>query len=481
MSLSLDPILIRKESLRVPILVGHQGSDEILIPRNKCCSNKSKETACKIVALVVSASAKIFFVPVSLKLPLGSVFALGNALGFTNLEYWAASKTIEKIFLVPVDNPMLPSQLHPSGEVSNITLLPAAIIAMSSKIPVALAAYNYNAPQYKILAGTVTLVSGSLFSLRSLQLSISETFARKKLTENQEKLSRVKEELKALIRENHDSFLSKSLKNRVQFILSVENIKDLPASTDKIHRYYQKMFYIQDQAPRNHSRCRKLTERCVYFTGHILNASFQTAAAMYTFVQTKKDIYDSNFLAGFLAGLTIVSDVYLMGSSINTTSIRLFNSVVNCLTGNSKPTITEEYRPKITFLLKMLGLIVDGLSLGASVVMWGEFYSSSKAAQYYFQSTFCMSIFLVLFTATLDSVDDMVELLIKHKGTKEEQSILKMSKEFREIESALDKISLKDIGLFLKKLSPDFQTKLFQKFHYTQENLHNLLEGIQDI
>lgn len=473
--LSMTPLSVRTNLLGPEHSI-NKALNKVIDQEYEISLNKNIEIPVKIMVTIVAAGARIFYIPISLRLPLGPIFAAGNCVSFFVLEYWAATKSIKKFVLDQEDEIQFLSESRVSKTQSITTFFAAEIIALISQVPNVFAAYNYNKKEYRILAGVVTGVSGSLFTLHSVQLSLSQKLKRETLDQTQQKLLEIKKELIELTNVNNSNFLNKSHQEKLKFLSEINSIRDLDEADFRSENYLKNIFTIQKRQPMVHSICRKIGENCITVGGIGLNLTLQTAVAMYVFTQTKNDIYDNDYLAVFFSSLVVLSNVHLMGSSIASTSKRAYHAAIDTLFRKSTPSISEQYRPKLTFALKILFLTMNGFGLGPNIVIWGEFFDN-QTLQRYFQSTICISMFLILFTASLDMVDEVVEYLIEKTGTSEERKILRMSKEFKQLEYLLSKFSLGNIGRFIENLPNDFKRDLLERFHITKENIDILFQS----
>ena len=262
---------------------------EIVDPNNENRRCRCDIAILKVGAAIVSASARVFYIPVSLELPAGPAFAFANTTACFALEYWASSRTIDELFINNSSDPNEPNNKSTTRTISTFVL--AEFTALSSQVPMAFVAYNYNSKDIRILGALVTGVSGSLFPLRSLQLSFNEIGLRKKLNDVEKKLSKIKQELKALLRTNQSDFLTKNQHDRLTFLLDMGNVRKISDRNEKIETYFRHIMSVHEQQVQPQSTCRKIATYGVQATGVVLTISLQTALAMYTFTQTKDYIY----------------------------------------------------------------------------------------------------------------------------------------------------------------------------------------------
>jgi hypothetical protein len=196
---------------------------------------------------------------------------------------------------------------------------------------------------------------------------------------------------------------------------------------------------------------------------------------MYTWDMTKKYLTDHDWIAGGLAASVFCSNVYLAGKSIFGTTQAITQSFVDTVKGKRQPSIAEQLRPKLTFACKLLGFLVDGFALGPTIVIWGEFFDGNQAEEDYFPSAMSGAIFLLLYTASLSSIDDYVTFYLSHRGTEDEKEIIELVRKFNKLASLVENTSLLETAAFLAELPEEKKSALMQRFELTQERLEQYL------
>lgn len=176
--------------------------------------------------------------------------------------------------------------------------------------------------------------------------------------------------------------------------------------------------------------------------GAALALTSEYALGDYTFALTKGELWDNDIVAGVFAGLAVGSTAYLFGKSIMGTTQRMFNTFGNLLTGNEVRNIGWQLRPGLSFASTAIGLLIDVCALGPTYIIWGEFYGAQESIikHEFFQNAMCASLFLLLFTSTLDTIDDIVASSIE-RGTEEEREILMINGEFQKLAAIVDSSS----------------------------------------
>ncbi len=433
---------------------------------------KTVRRSTKGVAALVGAAAKVAFIPIALQLPAGPVFATLNSIGFFKLEIWAGFAAIdqEAAPVLPLEN-----RLNRSSRCTTClkaTFLPLAeCLALISQLPSGFAAYQYNPQSFKLVAAAVTTVSLSLFPARSLQLTFNRLFKEKARTNTGVLLQKIKNECAQNLGANHANFLASSLGEKLAMVERIVNITQAATAQEKAQQYTQLFF----QRPQSVPIKRKWPEWIGIGVGVVLTGVFEYCITRYTFTQTQTYISNNVWIAGGFAAVTCLSNLYLSGHSFINTSERLTTAIVNTLTRRPAPSIARQISPSLNLASQFLGLIVDGLALGPTVVIWGDYFKESPEEQYTFQIGMCAAIFILLFTATLDIVEDVVQAQIARCTTPQKADVIKLHNQFNKLASLLEKTSLLNFALFLNGMSADMKDTLLERFQLPQQDLSTFI------
>ncbi|MFZ0565167.1 MAG: hypothetical protein WAM28_03180 [Chlamydiales bacterium] len=465
----------------------------LICNRTNSADSLCQKTARKVfkgIAIFASSSAKIFFVPVSLTLGqrigeagkvIGPICAISNSASFFTLEYTVARGVINDLLSTKAnrENELFPHEQDTKKICKKITIISTSgLISLFSQVPPALAVFHYNAPQVKIIAAGVTLIAGALFPMRSVQLSLdhlTKQFSRA----TQPKLLAMKKEMCKLIKESHELFIKEDLSQKSEFIKALDQIRKDNDSQRKVNQYLLNAIHPQNLLqPTQPSKIRKYVNYSGQAVGLVLTGILQYGIAEYTYELTKQEISDSDATAATLAAVSVASNVYLMGTSIINTTRKVFDSTWGWISNTRKRSLAEQLRPKLTFSLKSFGLILNALALGPSVVIWGDFYQGSSF-QGFFESSICTATFLLLFTATLDVVDDVVESLVLSKGTQGEKEIIQMDQEFKQLLNLLEESSLADFQVFFDDLPPETREHLLGRLKLDIDQINSYLNPVE--
>ncbi len=438
----------------------------------------------KAASTVISAVAKVPFAPISLRLGpvLGPISIAGNSSGFFILEYWAAAGTVDDL-LGPMTKPEMELLRAKSAGAKKtcrtvVIISIASLIALSSQLPIALAGVDYNATKYRVVAGVVLLVAGALIPVRSLQLSI-EQIRRTAQKSVRSEITQIRTKMIALIKEAQDSFIQKSWDQKKLFIQQKNEISKIDSPTDKTRRYMQAMLSCEFLPV---SCGKKIVRGICNYTGLVIGGAlagiFGYASGEYTYTLTKKELWDNEVAGVVFAILAVGSTAYLFGKSIVFTTRGVFNLVGNFATGKEIRNLGWQLKPALSFTLTALGLLIDFTALGPTYIIWGDFYNQTEVKHHFFQKTMCASLFVLLFTSTLDIIDEIVTLKIT-QGTEEELEVLRINEEFQKLATLIAKSPTQDFIKYLLYLGNSDQTSFLDRMNVSTDELRSYAENLQ--
>jgi len=447
-----------QDSNFVAILEGHVTSSH----------HRFLKPGAKIIVISLSAAAKISFWPVSKRLGrgIGETCALANCIAFFVLEYWAGTQTIDSIFAPKSEAERL---MHKQNNRSRRYLFipPALLIAVVSQLPSALAAVKYNSREFKIPAAVLLLVSNSIFPFRSMQLTL-EALQRQTRNAIEQKLNGLRQEVASLLLANRTILTSSGRDN---FVERFKSIQSLTSFDERKERYSHLLIQpIEVNQPSNGERRARQVGEAI---GGLLNLFFQGAIGAYTFTETKKEIVDSNPLGGTFAALAVVSNIYLMGDALRKTTGRVFGMTYRIFATNHAPSLIEQLRPRLTFALKACGVVIDLFALGATIVVWSDFFEKNEKEKYSLTTLMCASIFMMVFTAMLDTVEGIIEQVIFLNGSQQEIELVSLDRKVRQIAESMKSIPLLHFATFILALPEEQRDSLLNKFEVTTQNLRN--------
>lgn len=448
------------------------------------CRSISKNSL-KIFALLLSVGAKVPFIPISLDFGnimiggvagkiVGPIFAGGNVTSFCILEYWAAKNIVNDLFPQQIDIDSRNASCHILGVYRKVTIISTAtLMALVSQAPTALAGIKYNAQDYKYPAGLTLLVTGSLLPLRSLQLTLERLNCNfNQVITPQKKLQ---QEMVDLCLSHRQLFVEMGWEAKLALIEDLNAIRNSGDEAGKADQYAWTLLALPTTTPKpQNTLFRKVVNYTSTATGVLITGIFQYALADYTFYQSKEYVWDNDVAAGCFASLTVGCCAYLFGQSFIGTSQRIFNSASNLITQQNVPTINEQLRPKLTFLLKSIGLLINALALGPTIVIWGQFFDQYTAEKIFFDVSICSAIFLLLFTSTIDIANEIAETLIIVKGSEEEKEIMQVYDEYQKLATLFNKHNAEP---FLTGLQEHTRNRIISKFQDSQAYVNSIIES----
>ena len=427
------------------------------------CARRVIETLCTLASLGANAT----YVPISLQLPAGLFFATGNFLAFVNLDFWAFTAIFNELLGPKREYEQLLLNQQATGKIYKTALVTAAlVIALLSQVPLALPALDYDRP-YEIQAVVILLVAGSFIPTRSLQISFDKSLQMRKyiLRETDKKLESARSEVISLVGQYRENFRQSNRQSQLALFDALSQITHLERG-DQLNSYLSQVLHPAESTSNPNKFCKYSS----FVLGFCLTASLQVALTMYTWDKTKTYITDNDYAASGFVATVIGASLYLTGRSIIGTAQRIAQSTIDLLTGRRDRTLAEQIRPKLTFTLKLIGLLLNLGTLGPGIVIWGGFYDDEKE-RLYFQTTICAAYFLLVSTATLDVLDSSIQDFIQWKGSPEDQSIIQLYTDLQKLEKLFEQSSLLDFSLFLTQSSENIKGMLLEKVGLSIEEL----------
>ncbi len=143
---------------------------------------------------------------------------------------------------------------------------------------------------------------------------------------------------------------------------------------------------------------------------------------------------------------------------------KLFHSIIgiNKEVRLSQETLVKKLRKKTITILQALGVGINFLSLGATYVIWNEFYKN-KTERIFFETTMCSAIFLLLYSAIPGVINDVEETCLSYTGSPEEKAAIKLSREYQILADSIGKISPESIETFSPHLPPNILSAITPK------------------
>lgn len=426
--------------------------------------------------IVISAGAKIPYIPIALTLPGGPFVAFANSAAFFNLEYWAINGTIDDLLGPKGASEVVLLERQGKGKCYLVAIVSTSlVIALLSQIPIALPALDYDA-KYKALGFGILLGAGALLPVRSIQLSIDKGIKMQRCFPGDvgKQIEEIRSDVLMLIEEHRELFRQMGYPEKLEHLTRMSLLRQ-DAGIEKLDSYVQGIF--EKPLCRTTQKETSLSDRASSVIGLWLTSSFQVAITMYTWTKTKEHLIDNDLLAGIFSAAVVISGVYLTGRSIIQTTQTMTRSLVGCFTRRKERTIAEQVRPKLCLSLKLIGLILNLAALGPTIVIWGDFFNENQSTRAYFQVTMCAALFLLLSTATLDSVDMAVEEIVLSGKNLTNKEIVQYHREIQQVARVLDESSLLDFSLFVMKCPETLKTELLRRANLSLQTLEGYIHA----
>jgi hypothetical protein len=424
-------------------------------------------------SIIASLGANASYIPISLKLPVGPLFAIANFVGFFKLDIWAIRGTINDELGPKGEHEIVLLQRGARGKCYTIAVLASSlVVALLSQIPVALPALDYNG-SLAIPSVVFLFVGGALIPIRSLQLSVNKAARLRNsgLGDVSRKVEELRLVMSSLIDQHREIFRKMGYERQLEFIESLRQFEG--AELEQTHAFALSILNppLEDEEVPS----RPISDYVAMGAGVVIALSLEAGLAYYTFEKSKLNIIDNSFVAVGFAASVVASSFYLAGRSIISMAQRMVGSLLNLLTCRIEKAIAHQLRPKMTIALKLLGMAIDLGALGATIVIWGDFLKDNLPAKLYFEITLCMAYFLFLSTATLDMIDEVIEESILNSDNKNERAIVQLNNRLKQFQSLIENSSLLDFGLFVAKLPAELKQKLLQRVNLSIEKLDGAL------
>lgn len=429
------------------------------------------------VALTSSAAASASFIQISLRLPAGPAFAAANFLAFSKLDMWAIRSIIDRVWGPKSEHEYLLIERASPGRCYLASVCTVStLLALISQIPVALPALEYDG-KIKYPATISLFLGGAILPFSSFFDFVDE-FARlrfRTISNNEKALEQVRSALVSAITEYADQFRGMGLNEKLTLI---EQLKQLQQGEEEEQtEALIKTIISAPEAPPL-SRGRSILKNCSQVLGGCIATSFQAWLAFYTFSATKEYVLRNDLFSGVSAGLAVAVGAYLPTRTIINTAEKISFFSLNLLTGQRQKSIAEQLRPKTVLALQLLSLVIDLGALGATTVIWGDLFDKQVEARISSEVNLCLAYFLFLYASSLDLVDEVVALTIRHKGSSSEQEIVQLQAQLQRLQSLIQKSDLADLISFTRLLSTETKEQLLRRADLTASRFNECVESL---
>jgi hypothetical protein len=401
----------------------------------------------KIGGITISALGKIPFISINTKLNYFKEFkyalAAGNVIGFWALGSWSFIKIFENT-LTPLsyeEKKIFNNKLSKIKKIISVSI--ALLVSGTSQSVIAYLAYVYN--NKNILMPIAIFLSDTSFPFYSTLLGMEKIFENPSNSKFEQKLHLAKKLLINHLEINKNTFIDLKLNEKKHILKLLSDIKLLPTDTQRLNK---SLSLILDSKTETITKTQKIGNLIFGFKGLFYTINHLMLLAVVAFYGGKK-LTSENIVGITFAILTILSTFYLEFQSNIKTSQSLFHKIYNFCSHKPNSSLIEQLRPKTTFSLKILGILIAALSWGPTVQV-SEDYIQQKELRTYLQITGSLGVVFLISTAMLAMIDEILHKSITVLGSKEEKSILQVEEKLKKLINVFNKSSLLEVAKFLK-------------------------------
>jgi hypothetical protein len=401
----------------------------------------------KIGGITISALGKIPFISINTKLNYFKEFkyalAAGNVIGFWALGSWSFIKIFENT-LTPLSYEEKKIFNNKVSKIKkNIRISIALLVSGTSQSVNAYLAYVYN--NKNILMPIAIFLSDTSFPFYSTLLSMEKIFETSSNSKFEKKICTAKKLLINKLEINKKTFIDLKLNEKTHILKLLLNIKQLPTDNQRLNR---SLSLILDTKNETITKTQKIGNLIFGFKGLFYTINHLILLAVVAF-HGGKTLTSENIAGITFAILTVLSTFYLEFQANIKTSQGLFLKIYNFCSHKPNFSLIEQLRPKTSFSLKLLGILIAGLSWGPTVQVSKD-YIEQKELRTYLQITGSLGVFFLISTAMLAMADEILYKSINVLGSKKEKSILQVEEKFTRLINVFNKSSLLEMAKFLK-------------------------------
>lgn len=424
-----------------------------------------------VVATVISGMTKYFFIPYSMKLPAGTLWAAGNCCGWFFLEFGFAYRFIQNAMRPSSENEQRLLQHCSLGNMAKSVLaICSFVLGGFSQLTAALQAVQA-APHSKFLVISVTTTSTAFYPAVSTQEGIVAMHEKwlawsSPATSLELKVKRLRLKMMARIQANHIDYQNMRKDEKFLRVLEFQNVKnDNLSDRDKFVKYMTLMMASFKKKQASHVKATSIkavvapktnawTTIGTIFkkaTALFLTATAEVCGCLYTVEYAKQSFdYDNDPFARGMSALYAGSGLYITWK-LNDWMIQHITETMRC---KRQKSTAEQIYPWATNALVCMALIVDFLSQGSVWQIWHQFSQEKnyQNSELFFQITQCAETFLILFASTLGVIQVGLEFYNQNWGSVEAKEILLLDQEFQKITDRIEKSSFLHFCIYLSNL-----------------------------
>ncbi len=449
--------------------IDHLGRVWVQLLQENCQEdpNKTLRRALKVGVVALAALARVPYLSINNELGeiIGPICASAHVMAFFAVTLWAGNHAVDDELGPRTIDEIKMSQRNQSKSCFAVSkkafiLSAATALACLSSLPQAFAAYKYNPEQFKVAAAVILVISNSLFSLRSLQLSFSDI--RFQSTQPvARKLNAMRVAMVQLLENSHNVGI-------LNQILGVEQ------EQEDITTKNQYCEIILGEKPSTEaSKGRNLWKQIGEITGVALTLFYLFTLGYFVYKTTISDVKkDDKTLAGLLAAVSVGSVASLTGKSIQKTAGNTFAFIYSFFRGSNQLTVAQQMRPNLTAALQTGGLIIDGFALGAAIKITSDLYDESKVGQVIAAAAIAFAVLLLFYTAMKEVIDTCAQKIIYIRGTEEERALISVQNRCQRLASSINRTPLSNFAVFVLELPEEIQERYMKQYDLSVEDLN---------
>ena len=438
-------------ALQAPLVQRNPLNDSLLdvmngTPITESNCQRNSRVVMKVVAVGASALTKAFFWNASKGVGDGVIgegwvpYAVGNVIGWGMFECWGAWGIIDDLTQARGQNEAILFQNTAQGTCRRLAIISGAFaLAILSQIPNGFMAYKYNSDPVDKVAFVVTVLAGSFYPARSLQLTFSAATQAKRLNDVERSLACIQNEIADRIDDHQRLFEQMGIDDKLLKIQEYGELGVAHLDEDQVSAFVELILSSPENVRPQVSRATQVADGLSKISGCFFTAVLQTGYAFYSFSNAPAK------QAGSIVFSAVVGAAgsYLSYQSIKNITFDLLNPLFNC---KREPTIAEQLYPKTSFAAKLIGGLASYYGQGALYVIMRDYFQEDSSHIFgarkestgkFYEYSMCTSSFLLLFTASLHIADGAIEAYIRHNGSKAHKDILQFRDKTRKLSNLM--------------------------------------------
>lgn len=448
-------------------------NEEIEESRLRCVSRRTL----KGIGILFSIIGNVPFIEVNLKsgggnLPWGVTLAFANGASYAMLVSWALSKMIDD-YLKPIsiEESQFQGDKQLKGWRKGAVLTSAIVLGIISPFPIAYFGYISNNISWmpQIFMGIAPEISDSWVAAYSSKLTVEAAIFKRTRTEIEKKIFYLQEAIIKLIQDNRDMLTQSDITGISSYINSISSIED--PSRENIIKI---LSIVSNDQRATVPKRDKLWNWVITGTGTVM-ASTSMFVLGYLSKLGAEDL-TGNAPLGFLAfGVTVSSNFWFQGGTVIKATKKVCNIVRNIFSKIFTKSLTEHLHPKLSFVVKGLSLGITLLSFGPAIGV-STLFDSNKFAELYFAIVLSISNCLLVSTAALDIVDQILAKSIQQCGRKEIKMIFLIDQKLLTFKKLLQKSPILEIAKFSQDLPEELFNHLTYRISLTRIEIQNYIQ-----